>query len=237
MDFENIKQIIKDSNIQNSIGTKQERTLHQYLKYYFCPDAKNHEQKCNGYIVDILKDNQIIEIQTSSFNTMRKKLEALLENYSITIVYPIIQERTLYNFNESGELESIRKSPKREHPLKIGKELYKINHLLNNKNLSFIGVILKVYEERIPYINRYKQKRMTRINQIPYELVEIINLKSASDFKHIIPFEEEFTAADFKSKIKLSKRDSSACLLALRTLNAIEIARKDGKKYIYQIKE
>lgn len=237
MNFENIKQLIEKSNVQNSIGTKQERTLHQYLKYYFCEESKYHEQKCNGYIVDIFKDQQIIEIQTSSFNAMRKKLETLLPDYKITIVYPIIQERTLYNFNDLGELENIRKSPKREHPLKIGKELYKINHLLNHKNLSFIGVVLKVYEERIPYINRYKQRRMTRINQIPYELVAIINFKNPADFKYIIPFDNEFTALDFKKKIKLSPRDTASTLISLRTLEAIEITRKEGKKYIYQIKE
>ncbi len=237
MDFSSIKQLIADQDKKESIGTKQERTLHQYLKYYFCENPLFHEQKLNGYIVDILKDNHIIEIQTSSFNTMRKKLETLLPNYQITIVYPIIMERTLYNFNDLGELESIRKSPKKEHPLKICKELYKINHLLNNKNLSFIGVILKINEQRIPYINRYKQKRMTRINQIPYELVEIINLKTAFDFKKLIPFKEEFIAMDFKKKIKLSPRDTSSSLLALRNLDVIEIVRKDGKKYIYKIKE
>ncbi len=237
MDFSNIKQLIEEQGKKESIGTKQERTLHQYLKYYFCENPLFHEKKLNGYIVDIFKDNQIIEIQTSSFNAMRKKLETLLPHYQITIVYPIIMERTLYNFNDLGELENIRKSPKKEHPLKICKELYKINHLLNNKNLSFIGVILKINEERIPYINRYKQKRMTRINQIPYELIEIVSLKTSLDFKKLIPFKEEFTAIDFKKKIKLSPRDTSSSLLALRTVEAIEMVRKDGRKYIYKIKE
>lgn len=236
MNFEKIKELIKQENKQESIGTKKERTLHQYLKYYFCNDSIFHEQKCNGYIVDILKDDQIIEIQTSSFNAMRKKLETLLKTHKITIVYPIILERILYNFNDSGELENIRKSPKKEHPLKIGKELYKINHLLNNKNLSFIGVVLKIFEERIPYINRYKQKRMTRINQIPYELVEIINLDSKT-LSSLIPFDTEFDASMFKKKIKLSPRDTSSTLLALRALNVIEVIRKEGKKYIYKIKE
>lgn len=235
MDFENIKILIKKDNIKESIGTKQERTLHQYLKYYFCSESVFHEQKLNGYIIDIFKDNQITEIQTSSFNTMRKKLETLLPNYSINIVYPIITERTIYNFDENGILQNTRKSPKKEHPLKIGKELYKINNLLNHPNLNFTLVLLKIYEERIPFINRYKQKRTTRIDQIPYELVEIIELDKLS-LSRLIPFDNEFDANTFRKKIKLSPRDTSSTLLSLRKLDIIEVKRIDGKKYIYEKK-
>ncbi|MBQ8293070.1 MAG: hypothetical protein IJX78_04580 [Bacilli bacterium] len=235
MNFEKIKQIIKDNEIKMSIGTKQERTLHQYLKYYFCDNPDYHEQKCGSYIVDILKNEQIIEIQTSSFNAMRKKLESLLPNYPITIVYPIIVEKKIHNYDENGQFVSSKKSPKKEHPLKIGKELYKLNHILNNKNLNFICTILKIDEHRIPYLNRYKQKRMTRINQIPYELVENINLKEGNTLASLIPFDKEFTALEFKKKLKLSPRETSSTLIALRTLNVIKVTRQDGKKYIYEV--
>lgn len=235
MNFEKIKELIKEESKQESIGTKKERSLHQYLKYYFCNDAIYHEQRLNGYIVDIFKDGKITEIQTSSFNAMREKLEILLKNYEINIIYPIITERTLYNFDETGVLLNVRKSPKKEHPLKIGKELYKISNLLNHPNLSFTIVLLKVYEERIPFVNRYKQKKTTRINQIPYELIETIELNKQSLSK-LIPFEEEFDSGIFKKKTKLSPRDSSSTLLALRKLDVIKIKRIEGKKYIYEKK-
>lgn len=235
MNFEEIEKLISNNTIKSSIGTKQERTLHQYLKYYFCNESKYHEQKCYGYIVDILKDEKIIEIQTSSFNAMRKKLETLLSIYPITIVYPIIYEKIIHNYDEDGCLINIKKSPKKEHPLKIGKELYKINYLLNNKNLSFICPILKIEEHRIPYVNRYKQRKMTRIDQIPHELVDLVELKSKTDYQKLIPFDNEFTALGFKKKLKLSDRESSAALIVLRTVKAIELVRKEGKKHIYKI--
>ncbi len=234
MNFENIKLLIEQNDIKSSIGTKQERTLHQYLKYYFCTDPSFHEQKCNGYIVDILKNDKIIEIQTSSFNAMRKKLEKLLIDYSVTIVYPIIQEKIIHNFDENGVFINSKKSPKKEHPLKIGKELYKISHLLNNENLHFICTILKINEFRVPYINRYKQKRMTRINQIPIELIDNIYLNTPEDFQKLLPFDTEFTSLEFKQKIKLSPREASSALLALRKMQVIEVTRIEGKKNIYK---
>ncbi len=234
MDFVNIRNLISQDDIKESIGTKKERTLHQYLKYYFCEEKEYHEQKCLGFIVDILKDNKVIEIQTSSFNTMRKKLNKLLPHYSITIVYPIIQEKIIHSFDEEGVLYSTKKSPKKEHALKIGKELYKISDVLNHNNIHFVCVILKVEEYRIPYINRYKQKKMTRINQIPTELIDIIHLNTSLDYLKLIPFDDEFTSLDFKRISKLSPRDNSSCLLALRKLNVIELVKKDGKKNIYK---
>lgn len=236
MNFDDIKLLIDKNTIQTSIGTKQERTLHQYLKYYFCPDTNKHEQKCGDYIVDILDDNEVIEIQTSSFNVMRNKLEYLLDKYSVTIVYPIINNKMIFNLNDHGELINVKKSPKKEHPLKIGKELYKINNFLNHPNLKFICVVVDVDEYRIPYINRYKQLKMTRINQIPKTLVNIYELKKQDDYKALIPFDNEFDAATFRKKLKLSLRDASNTLIALRTVNAIEVIRIDGKKYIYKTK-
>lgn len=234
MNFKEIKSLIDENTIQTSIGTKQERTLHQYLKYYFCQDTTKHEQKCGNYIVDILDNNEVIEIQTSSFNVMRNKLEYLLNKYQVTIVYPIINNKMIHNLNNDGELINIKKSPKKEHPLKIGKELYKINNLLNHPNLKFICVVVDVDEYRIPYINRYKQSRMTRINQIPKILVNLYELKNKTDYQSLIPFDDEFDASTFKKKLKLSSRETSNTLLALREVNAIELIRVDGRKYIYK---
>ena len=61
---------------QNGIGTLGEKTLHAALKAYYEPDAESHEIKIGRYIADIVGENGIIEIQTQSFDKLRKKLEA-----------------------------------------------------------------------------------------------------------------------------------------------------------------
>ena len=75
---------------------------------------------------------------------------------------------------------------------------------------------------------------MTRINQVPKEIVDLIELKDASSFMSLIPFDDEFDAETFRKKLKLSLREASSTLIILRTVKAIEVVRNEGKKYIYK---
>ena len=160
-----------DESIKESIGTKQEKTVHQFLKYYICNNSEYHEININRNVVDVLIDDHIYEIQTRSFNSLRSKLDKLLDNYQITIVYPLCIKKMLYKVDESGEIIQIRKSPKKLHPLSIGYELYKIKNYLKHPNLSFKIVLLDVNEFNTNRINRRKQTRLTRIDQYPNEIL------------------------------------------------------------------
>ena len=43
-----------DESIKESIGTKQEKTVHQFLKYYICNNSEYHEININRNVVDVL---------------------------------------------------------------------------------------------------------------------------------------------------------------------------------------
>lgn len=66
---------------QNGIGTIGEKTLHAALKAYYEPDAESHEIKIGRYIADIVGENGIIEIQTQSFDKLRKKTGGFFIRY------------------------------------------------------------------------------------------------------------------------------------------------------------
>ena len=73
------------------IGIQQEKILHRTLKYYLCNNDAYHEIKIKksekGILyADICIDNNIYEIQTKSFNAMRKKLDVFLKVYNVTIL-------------------------------------------------------------------------------------------------------------------------------------------------------
>ena len=85
--------IIEKERAKNGIGTLQEKTMHAVLKRFYEPNHTHQEIRINGYVADIFRDNEIIEIQTGSFNAMRKKLDTFLEEYPVTIVYPIIHTK------------------------------------------------------------------------------------------------------------------------------------------------
>lgn len=92
------------------------KTVHAVLKRFYEPDPEHQEIPVENFVADILRDGEIIEIQTRGFNKLRRKLDTFLKYYPVTIVYPIIHTKWLYWINEeTGELSPKRKSPKQEH--------------------------------------------------------------------------------------------------------------------------
>lgn len=75
--------------MDKTIGRLNERTLHLTLKNMLEPDPAFHEVKYLGYVADIKRGNEIIEIETRSFANLRKKLDAFLEDCTVTLVYPV----------------------------------------------------------------------------------------------------------------------------------------------------
>ncbi len=234
----NINQVfdkIDKDSIKESIGTKNEKTVHQFLKYYICEDPTFHEIKINNHIVDILKDNHVFEIQTQGFDKMRKKLEHLLPIYHVTIVYPIMIDKTIFKINEEGILLSQRKSPKKPSILSIGFELYKIKDFLLHQNLSFKIVLIKGDEYQTTRLDKYKRLKSTRIDQYPKEILNIVDIYDHHDFINLIPDDlGNFKINDFKKVSKLTGRKLSSCILAFRHLGVIELIAKDGKANVYK---
>ena len=88
-------EIVQKNCVWNGIGTLSEKTLHAVLKKFYEPDISHQEIPLEGYVADIFRDNEIIEIQTQNFNAMRKKLDTFLPLYPVTIVYPILHQKWL----------------------------------------------------------------------------------------------------------------------------------------------
>ena len=122
-----------------------ESNLHSALKKLYTNAAEEHELCINGFIVDIVRDGSIIEIQTGSFSKINKKLTALLPDYRVKLVYPIACEKTLLVYDHKKEnILYRRKSPKKVQLLDIMDELIYIPKHAGNLylNLSRKGYYL-----------------------------------------------------------------------------------------------
>ena len=81
--------IVGSQRIRQGIGTLSEKTVHAVMKNYYAPDTDMHEIPIENFVADIFTGQEIIEIQTRAFYKMRRKLDAFLPLYPVTIVYPI----------------------------------------------------------------------------------------------------------------------------------------------------
>ena len=221
---------------QPHIGTLNEGSLHADLKEHYWEPGDLTEAPLGGFVVDLLRTqnnkNIIIEIQTTSFASMRKKLNALLDTYKINIVYPIPIHTTLLKPDKAP-----RKSPKRGDLFTIFSELVSIPDLLQHPNLSFEAVLVSINK-----VQKYeKQLRRNRggyrtINTQLVSIHETHTFEHLEDFMNLLPdgLPAEFTTADISNLGKVSRSTAQQMAYCFRKAGTIdEIGKtKDGKKYV-----
>ncbi len=221
------------------IGTLSEKTVHAILKNYYEPDEDRQEIPIENYVADIYADGEIIEIQTRQFNKLRDKLKAFLPLYPVTIVYPIPREKWLIWIDEeSGELSTKRKSPKKGNAYMIFPELYKIKMYLKEENLRIRPVLLDMEEYRL--LNgwsRDKKKGSSRFDRIPTELVEEVEINCLADYMQFVPYDlpEQFTTKDFAKAAHIPTSLAQTTLNILFHVGVVERVGKQGRSYLYEV--
>lgn len=231
------KKVIGVDRQRLGIGTLAEKTVHAVFKNYYEPDEDRQEIPIEKYVADIYTGQEIIEIQTRQFNRMRNKLTAFLPLYPVTVVYPIPRTKWLIWIDEeSGELSSPRKSPKRGTPYMAFAELYKIKSYLKDPNLRFRLVLTDMEEYRL--LNGWskdKKKGSSRFDRIPTQLVEEVIIERPEDYMQFIPLEleEPFTTKDFAKCAHIPVSLSQTVLNLLLYMEVVERVGKKGNSYLY----
>jgi len=218
------------------IGVLSEKTLHKTIKNLYEADHKYHEVKIDNYYVDILKDNNIIEVQTKQFDKFREKIKYLLNkyNYNINIVYPIFNNKTIYTIDENNNISLPKKSPKKLKYPEVFYELYKIKQLLNNSKLKIILLIFDIKEYRIKSNNR---KGYVCYDRVPVKLIEEVIISNKYDYLRLLPsnLKETFTVKDICELTKSNNKYVGKMVNVLKYLGIIEFVGKEGKKFIYKV--
>lgn len=228
--------IIGNEHNMYGIGTLQEKTMHGVLKNYYESNIDNQEVALLGYVADIFRDGNVIEIQTGNFGKLRDKLSVFLSSYKVKIVYPIPYEKYLTVINsESGEILSRRKSPKKGNVYEGFKELYRIKQYLDHENISIDFVLVNIEELRVESDKKRSRKPTMKYDRIPKDIVDIVRFEHINDYMLLLPetLPEEFTVKEFAKESRISSGLAGIVINILSYLNIVEMVGKRGKAYLY----
>lgn len=233
------REIVELERGQNGIGTLQEKTVHAVLKQFYEPDSTHQEIRIGSFVADIFREEEIIEIQTRNFNSMRKKLEYFLQQYPVTIVYPIVHTKWLCWINkETGEVSKKRKSPRRGKTYDAYYELYKIKQYLTHPNLHLCLVLIDAEEYRmLDGWSKDKKKGSTRYERIPVKLVDEFFIRGPEDYGCMVPdgLPQQFTSADFAKKAGIPRSRAQTALNILTYIHAVHRVGKKGNTIVYEL--
>jgi hypothetical protein len=231
------EKIVFQERERNGIGTLSEKTVHAVLKNFYEPDPCHQEIPVENFVADILRDDEIIEIQTRGFNRLRRKLDTFLKYYPVTVVYPILRTKWLYWIDEeTGELSPKRKSPKKGTIYDAIPELYKIKMYLGHPNLHLCLVLIDAEEYRL--LNgwsRDRKKGSHRYDRIPTGLVDEFYIGGGRDYRCFIPegLKEDYTSKDFAKAAHIPTSYAQTTLGILLSLGVVERTGKAGHAYTY----
>ncbi|MCR5808936.1 MAG: hypothetical protein K6G56_05185 [Clostridiales bacterium] len=225
------------------IGMLGEKTLHSALKYYYEPDETRHEIEFSGFFADVKNEDGVIEIQTRSLSSLKRKLAAYLPLTAVTVVHPVVRRRRLiYLDEETGELSKPRLSPKTGSVYDAFWELIRIREFLPDPNLMVVIPVVDAdeYRTRTEPTRGFKKRRgksLTKYELVPTELVEERVFVCGEDWLRLIPppllEKDGFTAAELSRSLKISEDDARVVCRTLFEAAALKRERV-GHGYVYR---
>lgn len=222
------------------IGSLNESPLHEAVKDWYAGPEDATEVALGGYVIDLVRtDGELVEVQSGNFGQMRAKLEALLANHRLRLVYPVAQAKWIVKVSEGGEILSRRKSPKAGRVETVFGELVSIPHLLAHPNFR-LDVLLIQTEELWRAHDKGGKRGWRRGGWIIHEkrLVEVVACHSFSEpvqLAALLPDDlpTPFTVAELAVCAGLPRRLAGQMAYCLREMGQIQAAGKRGRAWLY----
>jgi hypothetical protein len=225
--------------MSNSIGLLNENPLHAALKEWYARPEDQLEVSVDGFVIDVVQGDLLVEIQTGNFASIKPKLIELTRAHPVRLVYPIAQEKWIVKLARDGSgRTSRRKSPRRGKVEDMFWELVSFPELLLSPNFSL--EVLLIQEEEV---RRYEGKRRWwRRGWVTEErrLLEVVQrrlFETPMDVRALLPMglRESFATKDLADAIGSRQELAQKMAYCLWKMGVIERVGKRGRANLYAI--
>jgi hypothetical protein len=221
-----------------SVGVLNEGPLHASLKEWYRRPGDLVEHPLEGFVIDLVRDEVLIEIQTRGFSAMRKKFDHLLDRHAMRLVHPIAAEKSLVRVDSRGDEVSRRTSPKHGTAADVCSELVSFPSLLSHPNFTL--EVLLVREEEIRREDPKKGWRRGGWVIDERRLVEIVDhiiFEAPADLVGLLPgaLPDPFTTADLATGLGRPRRLAQEVAFCLKTAGVVDTAGRDRDGIHYRL--
>ncbi|MBQ0166627.1 MAG: hypothetical protein KBT02_05950 [Treponema sp.] len=226
------------------INTYNESDLHNTLKHMYTMTYGGHTEVSTGkYVCDVVTDTgDVIEIQTANLGKLYPKIRDLLESHKVTLVYPLVVEKTIELTDEGGGRISRRKSPKRPNIYSMFDELTGLYPILLHPGFTLEVLSVSVVEHRmrtaepVQLVNKSRRFRKNWI-KTGKSLGEIKGRRTFTgkeDYLALLPasLPESFCANDL-IETEVGKK-ARIMLWVFRKMNLVTLEEKRGRCNYYR---
>lgn len=225
-----------------------ETSLHQQLKLHYAASADQIEVPMGAYRIDVVRGEELIEIQCASLSAIRKKILDLVQRHHVRVVKPSVHRiRICRRDKTKGPTKSRRWSPRRAQLYDLFEDLIYLRGVFPHPNLTLEIPTVEVNQYR------WMRKRKSRRRRDPgyviedvelHQVLDSIELREPCDLWRLLPegrLPDELRQAETISTLALA--ESIGCprwiaqriVYVMRHCEALEVARRDRSGIHYRV--
>jgi hypothetical protein len=218
------------------IGSLNEKPLHAALKDWYRRGGDLVEEPVEGFVVDLVRDDLLIEIQTRNFSAMRRKLDRLVDLRPVRLVHPVAATKWIVKLDGKAREVSRRRSPKRGVAADVCAELVSFPSLLDHPN--FVLEVLLTEEEEVwrPDARGWRRGGYAVEERRLLGVVDAIEFRAPADLRTVLPdgLPDPFTTKDLAGLLGRTRHAAQEVAYCLRESGAIEVDGRDRRGYLYR---
>ncbi len=226
------------SDSTHNIGSINERSLHSQVKNWYALPTDNLEVKVDSYVIDIIRDDMLIEIQTANFTSIRDKIYNLVRNNKVHLVYPIPALKWIVRITDEGNEISRRRSPKKGKPADLFSELVRIPDIICFDNFTI--EVLMIESEDIWCEDGKGSWRRRGASIVDRRLIDVRDsfvYSTREDFLQFIPkkIRGEFTNKTLADATGYKTDQTRRITYCLKKMGAIKEIGRQGNWHVFEV--
>jgi len=230
------------------IHQHQESSLHAALKRWYTQSTEGVlEVEVDGYRIDIVLGDTLVEIQTRNFAMIKSKLHHLVENHPLRLVYPTPLEKWIVRVDpQTRQVIERRRSPKHGQIADVFTELVSIPGLIAHPNFSLEVLLIRAEEVLIPAgssirgrITRrrpsWRRKGWQVTDRVLLEVIQSRVFTHPDDFQSLFPaaLDDPFTARDLARQSGIPLRLAQKMVYCARKMDLVQVVEPRQRGWLY----
>ena len=215
-----------------TIGVLREGPLHAAIKAALAEPGDRLEVPVGRFVIDLVRaDGELVEVQTGGFGPLGRKLDALLDEHRMRIVYPVAAERRIVRVDEDGQVLGVRRSPKRATVVAVFDKLVAFPSLLTHPNLTIEVLLLREDHIRRPQPVTTRRRTRDPGERRMVEVLDQVTLRTPQDILAALPAlpVDPFSTRELAAVLHCSTMLAQRTLYCLRTIGIVAPAGKRGR--------
>lgn len=216
-----------------------ETTLHRQLKALYAPDDSRQEVTIDGFRIDAVDGDRLIEIQYGSLSAIRDKVRQLLQTRNVLVVKPLAARKYLVTrARQGGPIKTSRYSPLRETYHHLFQEFVHFVDVFPHPRLTLELILTDQEEHRISAKRRRWNGKAYRVEDRTLRAVtDQLTLRTTADLVGMVPdgLPEPFSTADLAQAAGIPRWLAQKMAYTLRKTGAATVVGKCRNAQLYRI--